>query len=168
MKYYLWLLPSGPEAIKLQQIITDLSRGYSQTSFPSHITMWSGIISPQEIINTIDELAKTLPITLDFGNPTFGNSFYHCVYLPVKPSSVLGDIQAQICTVTKQPYNFDPHISLMYGEHSPARRSDISQNLYIPFNTIEMGHFALVEGADHFANWRVVHRAPLSFDTKPH
>lgn len=159
MKYYLWLLPSGDEAIALQQIITDLCRGYSQPSFPAHITVWSGRTEARHIIPLIEQMSDSLPITVFCDPVTVGQSFFHCVYLPVQRNKLLQDIHQQIIKHTGKEYPFNPHISLLYGDHSPARRNDISQNLVLPFNRLNLGHFALVQGDEDSKNWKIVYRS---------
>jgi hypothetical protein len=165
VKLYLWLLPSGQEALRLQQIISDLSRGFKQPTFPGHLTIWSGHASIEQGITWLQEHQSKRPISVQLLAPTFGNSYYQCVYLPVNPNEQLVSLHNSAGSFFKQNQPFFPHISILYGELGLARKRDVSISLEIPFPRLVLDQLALIKGGKDSSEWSIIHQVPLNSDS---
>ena len=161
MRYYLWLLPSAPEAIRLQQIITDLCRGYSQDSFLPHLTLWSGACTMSQALRWVKQ-QKSAPIQLTLHPTTFGDDFFQCIYIPMEENQSIRELHDNACASLARTEGFHPHISLLYGHHSISRKRDISTSLHIPFSSITFTELALIEGHSDPSKWKVLFRTSLS------
>ena len=53
---------------------------------------------------------------------------------------------------------FYPHLSLLYGDHTLARRRDVSSTLQLPFVDIELTELALVQASERVEEWKILHR----------
>ena len=114
MKHYIWLLPGGKEALRLQQVINDLARGFSQSVFPAHLTLWSGFCNPKSVQERIKASCTRLPIEAQIQQATFGETYFQCIYLPITPNTELSTLQQLACANFAGSYNFSPHLSVLY------------------------------------------------------
>ena len=158
MKHYLWLLPTPEQSIPLRQVIVDLARGFSQPIFLPHLTLWSGLAQTTQIIEWMKRQKDQLPFTVHLSPPTFGQTKSRCVFIPVQNTPKLHLLfeQTQQNLGTCAPLR--PHISLLYGDHTIARRRDVSSTLKLPFYTLTLTEFALVQASEHIDQWKILHR----------
>jgi hypothetical protein len=142
----------------LRQIIVDLARGFSQPVFLPHLTLWSGTCRPNQAIEWMNGRANNLPLRVSLAAPTFGESNTQCVFVPIQPNEelrVLHQRSQQALGTSKQRR---PHLSLLYGEPSVARRRDVSSTLQLPFVELQLTEFALVQASDQVEEWKILHR----------
>ena len=162
MKYYIWLLPSPECSIELRQIIFDLARGFSQPIFHPHLTLWSGLCQPEQAIEWMIGATNKLPLTVSLSPPTFGNTDRQCVFIPVQGNQELAILTEQTQRTLGESERRPPHLSLLYGESSIARRRDVSSTLQLPFSVLTLTEFALVQASDLVTEWKIIQRIKAS------
>ena len=155
--FYLWLLPDYPAFDLLQKKIADLARIYSLPSFPPHVTLISVTASAREIEKKLQ--AHFIPkIELRTTPPKSSSHFFKSIFLPVHPVQQLTSIHHQLSQSFGQPPkpDYNPHLSLLYGDHSHGRRMDIIRNMNTEEQAFTCSRIALVAGGKKVEQWNLL------------
>ena len=150
--YYYWLIPDPPHRERLQQIILQFSQVYGGSSFVPHITMGSGAQIPTD-------LPKELKApTLLFSGLYAEDFYFRALYCTCHPNE---DIQ-KIRTYLNGETPFDPHLSLVYGEHSAARRRDWCTHTPLYPQLMRFSELWIVQGGANISNWTPIKKYCLA------
>jgi hypothetical protein len=131
-EYAIWLEFSKEGRDRLSTIITQLAKKFGTAVFEPHLTMLGGIpITIQGAAIKMKELyvAATLPLILSLEAIEVGETFYQALYITCEPTKELIRTSTEVQKtfgITKQ---FQPHISLLYGDVSLEAREGIKKEL---------------------------------------
>jgi 2'-5' RNA ligase len=131
--YALWLIPEGEACRRLARTIRRLSRECSTPVFTPHITLASRIVAPeQQVAAKAAQLAKSLqPLRLRLTSIDFRNEYFRCLFLKVAPNVQLtrAHTRARKIFGLRGRRAFLPHVSLVYGDLSPATKRKMVSSL---------------------------------------
>jgi 2'-5' RNA ligase len=129
MRSTLWLVPVGSQREELRRLIDDLARETTGPSFEPHVTLLGGLSgSPQEIARRVAPLAADLPL-LHVGRVETGDTRHRSVFFSIEPSGELVALRAEIASrLGAGARKFSPHLSVVYGDHSPRVRRAIASD----------------------------------------
>ena len=117
--YFLWLTPAEPVLQQLQELINALARDHGGPSFAPHITLLSRLQgSEADLQSRIARLSTDFsPFTVHCPTLGWSDEYYRCVYLEIETDASLLSIHDRASVLIPHAVNtdFQPHISLMYG-----------------------------------------------------
>ena len=137
-RYSLWLIPTGLVYDSLANIIFQLSREHRACKFEPHVTLLGGLsYSIEEISIKTSQLADSIqPYEVRLGKTDYLDDFYKCLFVRVEPSTAVIDANLKarkILTGYRGPV-YMPHLSLMYGDFTPAAKEAIIARIGLEFN----------------------------------
>ncbi|KAJ1731977.1 hypothetical protein LPJ61_002266 [Coemansia biformis] len=143
-KYTIWLCPpaASPAHSKLAAAINSLSATLGGPRFPPHATLFSRIPanSDSDAVEQVSRYAAELrrhlgsdlagvPVEVD--SLATSDNFYQCVVLKEVGSATLAAASAvarEHWAATDRP-PFFPHVSLVYGDHPPAKMAALKEQV---------------------------------------
>ncbi|MEC7984397.1 MAG: hypothetical protein VX278_04490 [Myxococcota bacterium] len=155
MRYYLWVLPNPTHAAKLAAQIRDLSRIYRTPLFIPHITVASGN-QPYRFSSFDAPKVRLLPVETK-------NEEKQALYYPVSLTPNLLAIQTFYAPHKRY---YTPHLSLIYGTFSVARRAEWKQKCPVYTEEILFRHLCLVQGDADVNNWKILETWELPHNDK--
>ena len=129
LSYSIWLIPEDETYNKLNKIIIDLAKNYTNIEFTPHFTLLGGFIGE---LDNLDIKSKNLsknisPFDLVFDELFFLNEFFRFLFIKIRTDSQLKDVRL---LATKEfgfsDSNYLPHLSLAYGNFSKAIIEEMS------------------------------------------
>jgi len=148
-------MPDEPHRSRLQETIQNFSRVYRGPCFVPHITLGSGVnIPPSPSLSSLFIDCTSV----ESQDSPFRALYYRCAAAPelLALRSFFSD---------EEPYI--PHISLLYGEHSTARKRDWCQNTPLYTQSISCSTIWIVQGGDNIEKWHPVAIYTLSPKIEP-
>jgi 2'-5' RNA ligase len=131
--YALWLIPEEEACRRLARTIHRLSREHSTPVFAPHITLGSRIVAPaHEVAARTAQLAKSLPpLRLRLTRIDWRDEYFRCLFVKVAPQPQLTRAHTRARKVfgLRGRRVFLPHVSLVYGDLSPATKRNIAFSL---------------------------------------
>jgi 2'-5' RNA ligase len=161
-RYHLWLKPSRKASYQFADVIQQLALELEAPTFEPHITLLGNLKgSEAEHVARSKELARSLPpFPINVRRPTFGEDYFHCVFLVAEMTAPLLHAHALARQIFHQEEGgrYLPHISLLYGRYSENRKKDIiarlPASLCFPF---EASHLSLIRASsDDPKEWQEV------------
>ncbi|OGD54692.1 hypothetical protein A3J78_01495 [Candidatus Beckwithbacteria bacterium RBG_13_35_6] len=134
-KYSLWILPTDKLKSSLEDVIKKLAKKYNSSLFEPHLTLIGGFNSSlNEIKQGTKKLAYLIkPFIIKTGEISFSTTYYQNVFLRVKSSACLMDVNLKAKKIFKLENDiFMPHISLLYGNQSLKIREQAVSRIKIP------------------------------------
>lgn len=156
--YSIWLLPCEEEAIELNNSIEILANDYDAPIFQSHCTLLSSIeydptFTAQECK---DHMKQNLPITLRTNSISHSNNFWKSVYVNLESTRQLKGIQSNLSLWFKHgPYDFNPHLSLIYKKLDQNIKQEIATTLRTK-NTYTFDRIILVKTGQNIQKWETI------------
>ena len=155
-RWSVWLMPSKENRPKYVQIINVYSRTYSFPKFSPHITLFGRIdIDPRSTYQFFEKISTHDPIYLHTLGVSIGDTPWKSLYIQFKPNIFLNSLQSRINDKLKayRNYNFDPHMSLAYGNlgQKNPEIDEISLDESIRFSSV-----ALVYTSNDIDDWKVI------------
>ena len=150
-KYYYWLIPDEPHRSRLQRIINNFANIYRGPCFAPHLTLATGQHIPPSPSNH-------RPIALNCQRVESQADYFRALYYRCKESPSL----LSLSTFFTKDQTYTPHISLLYGDHSDARKRVWCANTSLYPHPIMCSRIWIVKGATNVHNWRVVKEYSLS------
>ena len=150
MRYYLWLMPDPPHYEKLEAQLTDLSQIYRAPLFAPHITIASG--------NRPYAFHPFSAPTVSLQPAQTQNHKRRALYYPVQVAPALLEIQRHYAP---EVADYFPHLSLIYGHFSSARRNAWVQKCPSYPSPIPCSSLCMVLGGKDVHKWRVIARWTL-------
>lgn len=130
--YGLFFIPTGLEYKKLYGIVNSLSAQHATSLFTPHLTLIGPLNGDRDyIISKTMELAKTIKKTkIKINGIDWGDDFYKCIFATVENTPEL----TYAATTSREIFelkslNFNPHVSLMYGDLPSTKKEGIRQQL---------------------------------------
>ena len=152
-----WLMPDNEGRDKYRNLIRFFSSKYNSPIFQPHVTLYGGLdIDPQSTFSFFKKLIlrqnyfTLVPIKIESKDPP-----WKTLIISLKEEKALSILQNKIHDKFKiyKDYNFDPHLSLAYGDISikESERDSISLDESIRFSDV-----SLVMTSGNINNWNVI------------
>lgn len=133
MRVSFWLIPAEPFRSELDTLIRNLARRFHAPVFTPHVTIYSGAIdtftNPQNILDVVLTGAK--PIELTSAGISFTNQFTKTLFIQFEQNPQLSLLSENIrrSTPAREPYNLDPHLSLLYATLDVTTQRDLARSI---------------------------------------
>ena len=160
----IWLIPAPADAQYLQGIINNLAATYQAPVFNTHCTLYSPTDLPAlEIKKILEQSANNMEsFYVKKATISHTENIWKTIFIELLSSPELEQLQqAVISQFPKgQPYEFLPHISLLYKEIPDKKKEDIIRNLQVK-NYFKMDKIAAVRTGPNVDNWATVVEIPF-------
>ena len=160
----IWLIPAPADAQYLQGIINNLAATYQAPVFNTHCTLYSPTDLPAlEIKKILEQSANNMEsFYVKKATISHTENIWKTIFIELLRSPELEQLQqAVISQFPKgQPYEFLPHISLIYKEIPDKKKEDIIRNLQVK-NSFKMDKIAAMRTGPNVDNWATVVEIPF-------
>jgi 2'-5' RNA ligase len=160
----IWLIPAPADAQYLQGIINNLAATYQAPVFNTHCTLYSPTDLPAlEIKKILEQSANNMEsFYVKKATISHTENIWKTIFIELLRSPELEQLQqAVISQFPKgQPYEFLPHISLLYKEIPDKKKEDIIRNLQVK-NSFKMDKIAAMRTGPNVDNWATVVEIPF-------
>jgi len=165
MPFSAWLIPEEKHSGQLQELINRLSQENNSSEFPPHCSLLTQIQNfsaiPIEKIDFFCSYTKT--VKLNILNIMGGDTLFKSLYIQfIRDDSIL-EFQQIFSNLFKnrEPYRFDPHLSLMYKIVSAEKQKRIISEISLP-DHINFDCISIVNTGEIIEGWEIVHNQKLS------
>lgn len=125
--FSLWLVPEGAWQARLARLIETLARRLGTPAFEPHVTLLGGAPGEEaQALAASAGLARALaPLELRLTSLDALDEYFRCVFVHVAESRELlaAHAAARVAFGAAEPAAFLPHLSLVYGDLSPAAKA---------------------------------------------
>jgi len=160
----IWLIPAPADAQYLQGIINKLAATYQAPVFNTHCTLYSPTDLPAlEIKKILEQSANNMEsFYVKKATISHTENIWKTIFIELLSSPELEQLQQAVISQfpNGQPYEFLPHISLLYKEMSDKKKEDIIRNLQVK-NSFKMDKIAAVQTGPNVDNWATVVEIPF-------
>ena len=160
----IWLIPAPADAQYLQGIINNLAATYQAPVFNTHCTLYSPTDLPAlEIKKILEQSANNMEsFYVKKATISHTENIWKTIFIELLKSPELEQLQqAVIRQFPKvQPYEFLPHISLIYKEIPDKKKEDIIRNLQVK-DSFKIDKIAAVRTGPNVDNWATVVEIPF-------
>lgn len=165
-RFSLWLLPDDTTSQTLSELMKQLRDRHGGPEFAPHITLF-GLITgtEQELGSGLDKLAKQLDAFEVHTKSLWGKSdYFKCFFIQLNNSAELLRTRqlASDILAARMDSNYNPHISLLYGNQIRKHRAELVSELkdVIP-EKITVDRLQLVKLDVSVANWQVINTCQM-------
>jgi hypothetical protein len=150
-----WLLPCAADAARLQAMIDKLARTHVAPVFEPHVTLHvadcPARLDIEALLATVAERHASLALaTLATGH---SDAYYKALYLGMSCELQDGpglmalrrDLVTQLAAGGS--YDFQPHVSLLYGQYPPQQRAALARDHDLHGQTLRFDRIAAVRPA---------------------
>ena len=160
----IWLIPAREDAQYIQVIIDNLSINYQAPVFSPHCTLYSPIDLPKaELKKILERSAKNMK-SFYVKNIMISHTedLWKTIFIELLGSPELEQLQQAVISQfpKAKPYEFLPHISLLYKEMPDKKKDIIIRNLQVK-NSFKMDKIAAVQTGPNVDNWEKVVEIPF-------
>ena len=160
----IWLIPAPEDVQYIQVIIDKLSTNYQAPVFSPHCTLYSPIDLPiEELKKILERSAKNMEsFYVKKTTISYTEDIWKTIFIELLRSSELEQLQQTVIRQfhVEHPYEFSPHISLLYKEIPDNKKENIIRNLQLK-NSFKMDKIAAVRTGPNVDNWETVVEIPL-------
>lgn len=118
--FALWLTPATGDRRWLSKVIQDFSATHQTPAFEPHVTLYTGVLSPEDCLEEIVQsvFAPETPLTLEVAGLGCTEEFSRSGFIAFESCNRLTQLYQKICNQLSQPsnYSLDPHLSLFYAD----------------------------------------------------
>ena len=162
--YYIWGEFPRTDFASLNKLHQRANHFLNGPDFKVHLTLSGPFYDlGEETLGAIEELAVTNNMIemVTNGYGTEGNIF-QSFYLRIRISSELINLKVRLDDLLNiAPKEYNPHISLFYGNKEPSIKDEIISKLDSPPGMIALDKLSIVEIVDDIASWKVLYSYPL-------
>ena len=162
--YYIWGEFSHTDFTllnKLHQRVNDLLNG---PDFIVHLTLSGPFYDLDEAtIGGIEDLAVTNnKIEMTTNGYGIEDNIFQSFYVQIQKSSELINLKGRLDDLLSiTPKDFNPHISLFYGNIRQTLKQEVISKLDTPPEVITLDRISIVEIVDDVESWEVLYAYPL-------
>ena len=160
----IWLIPAPEDAQYLQAIINNLADTYQAPVFNTHCTLYSPTDLPAlEIKKILEQSANNMEsFYVKKATISHTENIWKTIFIELLRSPELEQLQQAVISQfpNGQPYEFLPHISLLYKEMPDKKKEDIIRNLQVK-NSFKMDKIAAMRTGPNVDNWATVVEIPF-------
>ncbi len=128
--YSLWIVPPPDLRDSLRRAIDGVAARYGSPAFEPHVTMAPNLSGSREAVAAAAArvAAETEPFDMTLADLAVSDSYYYCVFHPVRAPAALDAAYAAVCRDLEPgvagPYR--PHLSIAYGLTDNEDRQQIA------------------------------------------
>jgi len=168
--FCVWLVPALPDKSLLQARIDQLASEYQAPSFQPHVTLFCGqTIDIAKTTARLGDITEALaPISLSVDALKTSAQYYKTLYLQFTPEAKSKKLVETIKQALdpNSPYQFNPHMSLLYKKMPLTEKGQIADQLQtasfmqtlkthaVPFDQIQLRTDSEEENAQAVLSWR--------------
>ena len=145
-----WLLPTAEASEKIAALIRELAAEFDAPIFDPHVTLYAGgddVRIAEQTVSTTGE--RSAPIILCARSIEHSDRFTKTLFIQLLPDNELKGlsafVQSQACAA--EPYELNPHVSLLYARVTAAVREKTTQQIAIPSAAITFDRIRAVRCA---------------------
>ena len=161
-RWSVWLCPDSISQLATQQLVNDCCGQFNLPVFEPHITLFGRVeTDPVPTFTFFEKLVRVFePITLNVLGIKKGILPWKAIYLQMEKSDQLVLLQNKVNLYLNgyRCYEFDPHVSLAYGnlDINETELSSISFPETITFSSVALG-----TTPDEITDWKIINRLNL-------
>ena len=164
--YWLWGLFPSVEKVFLNEIKAKVQSKLKSPFFETHITLTGPYLNIDEILfNKLKIFAENNPaIILDVCGYSFKQEIFKSFYIQIKNSRRLKELRSNIYELNnfEPENNYNPHISLSYGNHEIKEKKELILSLPELNKSIIMSKIALVKVDEDINLWKILESFDLN------
>ena len=160
-----WLNPEEKHFGQLQGLINRLAQENNAPKFIPHCTLAGKIMLGSKF--SFDEIKtfcnQSKPMSLNVFKIMSEKTLFKSLYIQLKKEKFIVDFQKKIANffIKREPYLFDPHLSLMYKIVSAEKQKKILSCISLP-DQINFNYISIVNTGQNVDEWKIVHTQKLS------
>lgn len=157
--FSLWMMPPPAVRERFLTLIAELSRRVDTPPFEPHLTLAGIEAATEAAIRPVAELAARLaPLPVRLTEIGTTSEYFRCLFVRAEHTLALDRAYHTACRALGQaPGEFMPHLSLIYGELTPAVKERLIAEIGNRFDTaFTVERVALYDTAGPPPGWRCV------------
>ena len=161
--YYIWGQFSLTDQEYLEQIQASVKSDLPGPDFPIHLTL-SGPFSPHDkprLYEFMEASHKIQSLELATNGYNLKNIFYQAFTISISPSAGLTALK-NICDFNNFLEDFNPHISLYYGNANLEQKQLIAKGLPALPKTLTLKRLGIANVDEKIDSWSIEAEYPLS------
>jgi len=155
----IWLTPAEEDAAFLQEIINELAHEFKAPVFSPHMTLMSPVdLNENELHSVLSNVSKEFaPLYVTLAGINHSPNIWKTVFIELEESPELIALQQRIVNQfsSAPPYEFLPHISLIYKEMAIELKEEIIQELTVR-NSCKMDKIIAMKTGPNVEQWKKV------------
>ena len=165
MPFSAWLIPEENHTVQLQELIIRLAQENDSPQFAPHCTLVGKIMLDSKFsfdkIKTFCNQSK--PISLNVFKIMSEKTLFKSLYIQLKKEKIIVDFQKKLANFffKREPYQFDPHLSLMYKIVAGEKQKKSIAGISLP-DRINFNHISIVNTGEIVDEWNGVFNQKLS------
>ena len=165
MPFSAWLIPEEKHSGQLQELINRLALENNAPKFIPHCTLAGKIMLSSNFL--CDEIKtfcnQSKPMSLNVFKIMSEKTLFKSLYIQFKKEKFIVDFQKKIANffIKREPYLFDPHLSLMYKSVSTEKQKKIIAGIPLP-DQISFNCISIVDTGGIVDEWNCVFNQKLS------
>ena len=165
MPFSAWLIPEEKHSGQLQELINRLAQENNAPKFIPHCTLAGKIMLGSNFL--CDEIKtfcnQSKPMSLNVFKIMSEKTLFKSLYIQLKKEKFIVDFQKKIANffIKREPYKFDPHLSLMYKIVSAEKQKKILSCISLS-DQINFNYISIVNTGQNVDEWKIVHTQKLS------
>ena len=164
--YWLWGLFSSKDTSFLNEIKAKAQRKLKSPFFETHLTLTGPYLSIDNIfLKKLKTFAENYTsIMLHFGGYDFKQEIFESFYISIKNSPQLRELRRNIYELNNFDLtnNYNPHISLAYGNHKIKEKKELILRLPVLNKPIRMSKIALIKVDEDINLWEILESFDLN------
>lgn len=166
-----WLLPSTADHNFLRNIINALAKTYDAPPFEPHVTIYSGVYTPQDDPEALlqQPTNNIQYVRLCIDTLLYTDVFTKTLFVQFHPAPVLTAISEALRNAVSEPsdYVLNPHLSLIYKQMSIATKHHLISSLHLPQSEIIFDEVGAVVSSGRtqtpkdVESWNMIYRQKL-------
>ncbi len=161
----IWLTPSKKDECYLQNIINKLASENQAPVFSPHMTLLSPVdLNENELHSVLSNVSKEFePLYVTLAGINHSPNIWKTVFVELEESLELITLQQQIASQLSStpPYEFLPHISLIYKDLPQEKKEGIIRNLAVR-NSYKMYKITAMRTGPNVEEWEKVAEVHLN------
>ena len=129
-----WAIPKDEEIANIKEVKSRVNKRLKGPDFPLHITLTGSFeLTYEELSNSIPNIVSSIrPIKINYKDYFLNEYLFEAFYIKVLISAELKRMRTDLCRILKTNNgNFNPHMSLYYGQEPYSKKNIILSQLPI-------------------------------------
>jgi 2'-5' RNA ligase len=163
-RYYLWGGFSDSNLLNLNKLQAKVNNQFYGPKFNVHLTLSGPFFNlDNKIIDLIENIALTNNI-VEMRTTGYGmeENIFQSFYVGIENSIKLLELKTSLdnhLDISSKEYN--PHISLFYGEKEATSKKELMEELSLPPVNIILDKISIVAIYDQIESWEILYSYPL-------
>ena len=161
----IWLTPAKEDSAYLQEIVNELASEYQAPVFSPHCTLLSQVeLDVHELQPVLSSIAQeSTPLFVTMSGLRYTNYIWKTVFIELEESLELTHLQQRIASQLSPapPYEFLPHLSLIYKDMPVEQKEEIIRNLTVR-NSNKMDKITAMRTGPNVEEWENITEVQLN------